>query len=57
MREVQTWALSLPGHDQAQSIVDELIASRRVEAQREEDAIAKYLSNPDADSCFLRSTR
>ena len=50
MREVQTWALSLPGQDQAQSVVDELIARRRVEAQREEDAIAKYASNPDADS-------
>lgn len=50
MREVQTWALALPGQDQAQSVVDELIAMRRVEAQREEDAIAKYVSNPDADS-------
>ena len=50
MREVQTWALSLPGHEQAQSVVDELIAKRRVKAQRKEDAIAKYVSNPDADS-------
>ena len=55
MREVQTWALALPGQDQAQSVVDELIASRRAEAQREEDAIAKYLSNPKAASCFIRS--
>lgn len=50
MREVQKWALALPGHDQAQSVVDELIARRRAEAQREEDAIAKRLSNPKADS-------
>ena len=50
MREVQKWALALPGQDQAQSVVDELIARRRAEAQREEDAIAKRLSNPKADS-------
>lgn len=50
MREVQTWALALPGHDQTQSVVDELIARRRAEAQREEDAIAKHLSNSKADS-------
>lgn len=46
MREVQAWALALPGQDQAQSVVDELIARRRVEAQREEDAIASTYPIP-----------
>ncbi len=52
MREVQTWALSLPGHDHDQSVVDELIESRRAEAKREENALSKYVSksNPGDDS-------
>ena len=52
MREVQAWALSLPGHDQDQSVVDELIESRRAEAKREENALSKYVakSNPGDDS-------
>ena len=52
MREVQAWALSLPGHDRDQSVVDELIESRRAEAKREENARSKYVSksNPGDDS-------
>lgn len=52
MREVQEWALSLPGHDHDQSVVDELIESRRAEAKREENALSKYVakSNPGDDS-------
>ena len=52
MREVQAWALSLPGHDRDQSVVDELIESRRAEAKREENALSKYVSksNPGDDS-------